>query len=73
MNLYYMLSKIMECVLEQGICKSFIVRPVGGDTGTAGGCHPLIGFLGLESFLSSSPHHEVITSVVRLVVQKESG
>ena len=54
----------LYCLLEQSICKYYVVRPVGTDRGLVGG------FLGLYSFLILGYPHEVIIAVVVSVVHK---
>ena len=69
----YLLYTGMYCPLEQGICGYYFVRPVGEDSGPLGGCQELVGFLGLENFPRWGSSHEVIISVVQVVVHKYGG
>ena len=58
-KLAYLLYTGMECLIEQGICESSVVCPVGTDPRTVGGSQALVYFLGLEGFLIRYSPNEV--------------
>ena len=48
----YLFSTVLDYLLEQGICKSSVVNPVGAEPGPVGGYKDLVGFLVPEGLLS---------------------
>ena len=71
-KLAYLLYTGMECLIEQGICESSVVCPVGTDPRTVGGSQALVYFLGLEGFLTQVSPHEAKIEFVVVVVHKYS-
>ena len=60
----------MDRLLEQGLYKYSIIRPVDADPGPVGGFQALVGFLGLEYFSRLVSPHEASIAVFIVVVQK---
>ena len=69
----YLFYTSLDCILEQEIYKSSIVRPIGANSVPMGGCQALIGFLGLESFLGWGYPYEVSIAEFGVVIHKYSG
>ena len=69
----YLFSTVLDCLLEQGLCKYYVACPVGTDTVPVGGLQALVGFLGLQVFLIWGYPYKVSISLVIIVVYKYSG